>query len=177
MKKDYLTHFLFLVALFALFAFFKKWLDIRYLPFLLGGVVGTLLPDIDYLINVYLLKPKEDVSQQAATLLSERKVLKSWNILATNQEKWSEMLLHTANFQAVFVVLAFWVVTSSPNLLGRGLVLAFLLHLVVDEVTDLIEKKDLSRWFVGFPLQLNLGERRWYVAINAGLILVFGFLL
>jgi hypothetical protein len=176
-KKDLLTHFLFLIALFTLIALTKQWIDVKYLPFLFGGIVGTLLPDVDYLINVYLLKPKEDVSQQAATLLSERKVLKSWDVLATNQEKWSEMLLHTANFQVVFAILAFLVFTSSPSLLGRGLVLAYLLHLVVDEMTDWIEKKDLNRWFVNFPLQLNLGEKHWYLAINVGIVVFLAFLI
>jgi hypothetical protein len=177
MKKDLLIHFLFMVAFFALIAVAKQWFDVKYLPFLIGGVLGMLLPDVDYLINVYLLKPHEEVSQQAASLFSERKVLRSWSMLADNQGKWSEMLLHSANFQVVFVLLAFWVTTSSPSLLGRGLVLAFLLHLLIDEITDFIEKKDLARWFVGFPLQLTFGERRWYLVVNTVLIVVFGFLL
>lgn len=177
MKKDLAIHFSFMVAFFILVSLFKKWIEIRFLPFWIGGIIGTLFPDIDYLIYTYVLHPKDPTAQKINTLIAQREVVKTWDIFATTQRNLPEMLLHKAWFQLIFLVFSFFVISSSGSLVAKGLVLAFLLHLLIDEVVDLIENKNLDKWFEGFPVILNSEQKRLFLIGNGILLLVFSFLL
>lgn len=177
MKKEVLIHFLFLLAFFIFITLFKKWFDLIYLPFWFGGILGTILPDIDHLIYVYVLKPEEPTSQEVSTLISKRDLKKSVVLLATTRSERSELIFHTAHFQILFLIFAFLVITSSGSLLGRGLVLAFALHLLVDGAVDLIETQNLANWFKKLPVTLDQEQIRWYLVANIAVLLIFGFLL
>ena len=176
MKKDLLTHFAFFITYFLLLSLVRKWFSPEYLVLWLGGVIGTLLPDIDHLIYAYILKPKEADSMKASTLISQKEYTKSWDLLVETQGNKSDLLFHSAFFQLLFILIAFLIVTSSGSLLAKGLVLAFLLHLLIDQVTDLAEKKNIDRWFEGFPIVLSGIQKRWYLAGNIIILVVFGFL-
>ena len=139
--------------------------------------MGTLFPDLDHLFYIYVLRPGETASQKVSSLISEKKVVQSWNVLTETRIKRPELIFHTAYFQIIFLVLALWVVTSSGNLFGRGLVLAFSLHLLVDQLIDRMELKNLNNWFAKI-LTLNDKEyRRWYLIANFAALLVLGFVL
>ena len=139
--------------------------------------MGTLLPDADHLLYVYFLKPKEAVSQKVSSLISEKKVRESWDVLAETRTQRPELIFHTAYFQMIFLALTLWVVTSSGNLFGRGLVLAFSLHILIDQFIDLMETKNLDNWFRKTLVIKDKEYRRWYLAANFILLLVLGFVL
>jgi hypothetical protein len=80
MKKDLATLY-FRHSFFILISVYRDWLSLSFMPFWLGGIMGTLLPDIDYLIYVYVFKPKESSSQEVAGLISQRNLSKSWDTL------------------------------------------------------------------------------------------------
>lgn len=177
MKKDLITHFCFAAAFISLVFIYRRWFSLTYLPFIYGGIIGTILPDLDYILYAYILRPKEGESQQVAALVSEKKIVKTLDFLNSAYAKRSDLLFHTASFQALFVIFAFWVVTSAGSLLGSGLVLMFLLHLLIDEVADWAENKNLDRWFINFPVKFDAEQRYWYLIANGILILAFGILL
>ncbi|MBU0569952.1 hypothetical protein KKB40_04190 [Patescibacteria group bacterium] len=177
MKKDLLTHFSFLISYFLFISLFRHWFPLDFLPFWFGGIIGTILPDVDHLLYVYFLKPKEAVSQNVSSLISEKKVKESWDVLADTRTQRSELIFHTAYFQVIFLALTLWVVTSSGSLFGRGLVLAFSLHILIDQLIDLMETKNLDNWFAKILVINDKEYRRWYLAINFVLLLALGFLL
>lgn len=174
MKKDLATHFVFAVALFILFSVYRDWLSLKFMPFWLGGILGTLLPDVDYLIYVYVLKPKESASQEVSSLISQGKISKTWDVVMTKFSDRKGLLVHNASFQTLFLVFAVWMVTSG-NLMGMGLVLAFMLHLLLDQVTDLMEKGSIDGWFNGFPINLDSQQKRWFLIANVLVLLYLGF--
>jgi hypothetical protein len=174
MKKDLAIHFVFAAALFILFSVYRDWLNLSFVPFWLGAILGTLLPDVDYLIYVYALKPKEAASQEVASLISQRKVVKTWDTLMTSFSERKGLLVHTASFQALFLVFSVWMITSG-SLMGMGLVLAFMLHLIMDQVTDLVETGTIDNWFTGFPVNLTSEQRRWFLVANVLVLLFLGF--
>ena len=176
MKKDLLTHFSFFITYFLLVSLLRRWFSPEYIVLWLGGVIGTFLPDVDHLVYAYILKPKEADSMKASTLISQQEYTKSWNLLIQTQGNKSDLLFHSAFFQTLFAILAFLIVTTSGSLLAKGLVLAFLLHLLIDQVTDLAEKKNMDRWFEGFPISLDGIQKRWFLVGNIVIVLVFGFL-
>lgn len=166
MKREIFIHLSFLASFFIFISLFKGWMSILYWPFWIGGIVGNFLPDLDHLIYIYFLRPHELTSQRVSYMLSKREVLKSLSLLARTRSERTSLIFHTAGFQLIFLVLTFLVVTSSGSLFGRGLVLAFFLHLLVDQAIDLMEGAERN-WFGGWGY--------WFIMLLV--LLIFGFLL
>ncbi|OGM69777.1 hypothetical protein A2975_00265 [Candidatus Woesebacteria bacterium RIFCSPLOWO2_01_FULL_44_14] len=179
MKRELVIHFSFLVAFFIFIALFRQYFEFRYLLFLFGGLVGTFLPDVDHLIYVYASRPHELTSQRVNFMLAKREWLPILNLLYMTRSERKQLVFHSAFFQIIFTILAFWVLTSSGSLFGRGLVLAFSLHLLVDQIVDLTEVDSLDNWFNQSPLVASLSKQKatLYWLANLIIILIFGFLL
>ncbi len=177
MKKDLVTHLSFMIAIFILISLYKDWIRLEFLPFWFGGILGTLLPDVDHLIYVYLLRPSDATSEKVTALLANRQVFKSWDILASTRRERKDLLLHTAHFQILFAIFALFIITSTGSMLARGLVLAFMLHLLIDQVIDLMETGNLDTWFAKFPLNLDAEQKKWYLVMSGAILLIFSFLL
>lgn len=175
MKRDLLIHFIYMLSLFILIAVYKKWFDPSYLPFLFGGIVGTLLPDVDHLIYIYFLKPGDLVSREVMGLLAKRDFFRSWDLLSESRTIRGELIFHSAFFQILFLLFAFLIVTSSGSLLGRGVVLAFSLHLLIDQVVDYIEAKDIRHWFTKLPFQPDTEQGILFMGGYLVLLLIIGF--
>lgn len=175
MKKEIFIHFAFLFPLLVFVSLAKGWLNLSYWPFWLGGVVGTILPDVDHFIYIFFLRPYELTSQRAATMLQKRDVMATLRLLAETRYERTKIIFHTANFQAIFIVLAFLVISSSGNVFGRGLVLAFLLHMIVDGLVDLRDVGNLNNWFKDFPIALE-GKEKIYLGVNIAILLLFAFI-
>ena len=153
----------------------KGWLNLSYWPFWLGGVVGTLLPDLDHFVYIFFLRPQELTSQRATAMLKKRDIIATLRLLSETRYERTKIISHTATFQAIFVVLAFLVISSSGNVFGRGLVLAFLLHLIIDQLVDLREVGNLNNWIKDFPISLA-GREKLFVGVNIAILLLFAFI-
>ncbi len=181
MKKELALHFLVAIALFIpifLLRYFNFQVPIASLsnwPLLVGIIIGTILPDIDHIIYVYYLRPYEATSQRVMYEVQKGKLMESWNILSSTRSERRNLTFHNMVFQIVFLVLSFLVVSSSSSLLGRGLVVAFLLHLLVDEILDFKETGNLSNWFDNIPIILDSMQLKIYLGTNFIIILLFGF--
>lgn len=176
MKKDLAIHFTFAAALFVLISIYRDWLSLPFAAFWIGGVLGTLLPDVDYLIYVYVLKPNEASSQKIAELVSQRQILKTWDILASTRGERKGLLIHNATFQILFLIFSILMITSG-TLIGMGITLAFMLHLILDEVVDLMETGSIDGWFSGFPFALSSEQKRWFLVGNTLILLLLAFLI
>src|SRR3989344_7433727 len=99
MKKDLLTHITFTISLLLVTSIVRSWFSLEFIPFWLGGLFGALLPDVDHLVYIYLLKPKEETSQKAVTLIQERQVAKTWNYIMDTKGDRKDLIFHTAFFQ------------------------------------------------------------------------------
>lgn len=181
MKKEITTHSLYLVVFSIVVILLKRY----FLPlnlnsalvcglFLLGGVIGTILPDIDHLIYVYFLKPQDLTSQRVNYMLGKVEIWNTFEVLAITREERKQLIFHTALFQVIFWVLAFLVVSSSGSIFGRGLVLAFALHLIVDQLIDLMKLDNLDNWFRQWNIVLDKNKYMFYWMGNLGVLLLFG---
>jgi hypothetical protein len=177
MKKEIFIHFSFLISLFVFISVLRDWMSLSYWPFWLGGIIGNFLPDLDHIIYIYFLRPQELTSQRAGYMLGKRDFFGSMNLLARTRSERTKLIFHTALFQIVFVILSFLVVTSSGSLLGRGIVLAFSLHLLIDQAVDLVEIGSLDNWFKDFSLTIEKDKAKIYWVIMLLILLVFSFLL
>lgn len=137
MKKDLFKHLLFFFSLFVLVTLVKRYFSFSYWPFWVGGIFGTLLPDIDHLLHVFVFKPEELTSQRVKYLLSSKQYREALSLIYDTQTERQNLIFHTQQFQIIFIVLTFWLMSSSGGFFGRGLTLAFFLHLVVDNLNDI----------------------------------------
>jgi hypothetical protein len=177
MKKELKTHFTFVIAFFIFISLFRGWFELIYLSFWAGGLIGTILPDIDHLIYVYYLRPQEVTSQKIVSLISKRESLASLTLLADTRSERKHLIFHTFHFNLIFILLSYLILTSSGSLLGRGIVLAFSLHLLLDQIVDLMETGDLANWLRQVNISLSLEQKRYYLIGNTLVLLFFGFLL
>jgi len=174
MRKEILTHFGFLLVFIVLVTLLKRWFSLSYWPFLVGGILGTVLPDLDHLIYVYLLKPQELTSQRVNLMMGKRALWPTMELLAATRTERRELIFHSFYFQIIFWILAFLVISSSGSLLGRGIVLAFGLHLVVDQLLDLLSLDNLDTWFSQINLVLEKEQYLFYWIANVVVLLVLG---
>ncbi len=177
MKKEIALHFLTFLLFFILISLFRNYLSLNYWPFWIGGIIGTILPDIDHIIYVYFLNPQELTSQRVNYMVAKKNIWASWELLANTRSERTQLILHTALFQVIFVVLAFLVVSSSGNLLGRAIVLSFSLHLLVDQGMDLMQTGGIANWLKNLPITLDSLQVKVYLIINAVILLILGFLI
>jgi len=176
MKREYLIHFIFLVALFLFASLFRGWFELKYINLWIGGIIGTLLPDIDKLFYVYILRPKDILSQKVADTISQGQTVESVNQIVAMETESKSFIFHTVPFQLLFLVFAFLVVTSTGSLLGRGIVVAFCLHLIIDQTILIMEKGNFDSWFNKFPYQLDAQQKRFYYIMNVAALLIITFL-
>ena len=159
MKRELALHFGVFVLFAILVILFKRWFDISYWPFLVGGILGTLLPDIDHLIYVYFLSPQDLTSQRVSYLLNKRDVGRSLSLLYETRSERKGLIFHSTVFQIIFWVLTFLVVTSSGSIFGWGIVLAFSLHLILDQWIDFnfYKQKPTPYFYINILILLFLG--------------------
>jgi hypothetical protein len=177
MKKEIALHFLVAFVIFAFISIVRNYLSLNYWPFWIGAIIGTILPDIDHIIYVYYLNPQDLTSQRVNYMVTKRELWSSWELLANTRSQRTQLILHTALFQVIFMVLTFLVISSSGNLLGRAIVIAFSLHLLTDEVMDLMQTGGISNWLRNLPIALDSLQIKIYLIANAVLLGVMSLLL
>ena len=136
-----------LVRLPAHFGGIGNWLLVS-LPLWLGGLVGTFLLDLDHLLYVLWVYPDEPNSFQIKELIGQNRYKEALALLVnTRYERW-RLSFHNALFQPIFCIFCFWVLSSSSNLLAKGLVMAMALHLLKDEFESLFTRGEefTRRW-------------------------------
>lgn len=176
MKKDLSTHFIFWLVYFVAIILLKHLFDWSVVPFVIGGLIGVVLPDIDHIIYVYFIKPTDLSSQRINYLVNKSELKRSVELLYETRSERRDLVFHTLFFQAIFFVLTFWILTSSGSLLGSGLALSFMLHLSVDQFIDLRDPGSLDTWFKYVPFRLNFGQSQVFWVISTSIVLLMGLM-
>jgi hypothetical protein len=176
MKKEIIIHYSFLFSLFIFISLAKGWMGLFYWPFWVGGIVGNILPDLDHFIYVYFLKPHELTSQRVGYMMEKKNLSRSFRLLAETRSERTKLIFHSGLFQLIFVILAFLVVTSSGNLFSRGVVLAFFLHLLVDQAVDFMETGNMNNW-TGGHIEIDKNQAKVYWSIMFLVLLLLSFVL
>lgn len=134
MKRVLFIHFSFLVSFFILLSLANSWLSLSYWPLWLGGIVGSILPELDSLVYVFFVNPQELTSQRVIYLLKKRSFLDAVRLLIETRLERGSLVFHSNTFLVTALVLGIWLMTSSASYLGKGIVLGIIVHLVVDRL-------------------------------------------
>lgn len=177
MRKEIFIHFAFCFSFFALITIFRNQLSFSYWPFWMGGILGTVLPDADHFIYAFFLNPQDLTSQRVNFLLQKKEVSRLVTLLYETRRERQNLILHTFLFQIMFLILTFFLLTSSSSLLAHGVVLAFSLHLAVDQLSDFLETGNLNNWGQLLSTELNKNRPVLYIITSFLLVCVMGFLM
>jgi len=174
-KKELLKHFLVVFFVFFLISLAKHWFEISYYVFWLGGIVGVLLPDIDHFIYVFS-RPHEVTSRRVTAMLGRKDYKNTYSLLSETKSERNNLIIHTALFQLIFLVLTFLVITSSGSYFGRGLVIAFSIRLLSEQYSDYKNNGNIQNWFINFPFIIRQDKQILFWLGVFGLTMFFGFI-
>ena len=178
-KKEFVTHLLSTIIWLALITLLRWSWHLNLIWFWLGGLVGTFLFDIDHWLYLLVVNPHELTSQRVKHLLDQKRFKEASSLVVSTTQERIRLPLHNALFQAILYILCFFVLTSTNNLLGAGLVMSLALHLLEDEFQDL--KKDanhLRNWlFWQFKFEVSLQNQKIYLVLMALIFILLNLFL
>jgi hypothetical protein len=177
MRRELFIHFSFWFSFFVFISLVRHFLSLGYWPFWLGGAVGVFMPDLDHLIYVFFIGPQELTTQRVGFLWGRKEYKRLVELLYETRSERKGLIFHTIFFQAIFLILTFWIMSSSASLFGKGLVLSFALHLSMDQLVDIVEMKNLSNWTKFLPINLDFEKSKIYWSVGALLVVAMGLLM
>ena len=125
--------------------------------FWLGGFTGTFLIDLDHFIYLFFTNPHELTSQRAQRLWEQKRIKEMIALTFDTVEERIKLAFHNAFFQVILLVLCFFVLTSTSNLFGAGLVMSMFLHLLKDELYEWWRGREerLREWLF-WPVKIDI---------------------
>ena len=96
-----------------------------------GVVCGVLVLFADRIVYTYSY-PGAQISQQFAWYLKERRYLRALELLDSRRLEQERLTFRSALFMAIWVPLAFFALTSTPSLFGKGVVMGLMFHILAD---------------------------------------------
>jgi hypothetical protein len=112
---------------------------------ILGVVIGVLMLFIDRISYTYAY-PSEQLSQQFTWYIKERQYMTALALLDSRRAEQEKLTFRSALFMVVWVPLAFFALTSTPSLFGKGVVMGLMLHVLTDSWR--LQKMDPQRLHV-----------------------------
>ena len=177
MSKEDFNKIIGLIILLVFITLIKRWFDYSYAIVWLGAIVGYYLPFIDHLFYAFIVRPDQEVSRNIRSLFSVRKAKQLVAYVKETQTQRDRLIIHTAYFQAVFMLLTFYILSSSGSLFGRGLVYGFSLRLLIEQLFEFMEFQSIGRWFTGLPIQMDLHRTKVFLYANGFLLFIFSMML
>ncbi|MCG2691511.1 hypothetical protein L6272_01645 [Microgenomates group bacterium] len=132
---------------------------------ILGGIVGWFLPALDKIAYIYILHPEAQISQYLKFQLEKRQWKSFWETLKSRQAEFDKLTTRGILFQAAWLVLAVFTVTSVPGWFGRALVMVLGIRILLEEWRDWLKNKDVLRQklFWQIKKEWQNQELKWYL--------------
>ncbi|MDP3955281.1 MAG: hypothetical protein Q8Q15_02875 [bacterium] len=125
-------------------------IQLAWIFFLLGLILGNFILDLDQFIYCYFQAPHEFSSQRLKRFLSLNRFRESLIYTFQTAHERQRTVFHSAFFQVVFLIAVLFVLTSSGSLLGKGLVMGLFLQMLVVQGRELRVEGKMDRWFWNF---------------------------
>jgi hypothetical protein len=153
------------------------WINIlSWLSWVVGVVVGVLILFLDRVAYTYSY-PGEQLSQQVSWYFKQKKYLTGLELLDSRRLEQEKLTFRSALFMAVWVPLAFFTLTSTPVLFGKGVVMGLMLHILMDGWR--LQKTDGQRLHVRLFWMIKRvftnEERLVFLSIMTGIFVLFSF--
>ncbi len=154
-RSEVFSHLLVTFTYFFLVAVLRFKLDWGLFWLLPGSLLGTFFLDIDHLLYWFITHPEEESSREASGVIGgirgvgniRGKIVLIYQLLQRAHDSHVGLIFHSALGQVILFILAIYIITSGGSIFGSAFIMAINLHLLKDEWTDFVQKKDhLSDW-------------------------------
>lgn len=132
-----------------------------------GIIVGWLIPWLDKIAYIYILHPETQVAQYVKYLLAKKEWKNAWVSLNKRGKEFDKLTTRGILFRLLWVVLAFFAVTSASGWFGKTMVLVLGARLLMAEwqefLKDKAELKQKLTWQI--KGELSDAELKLYLAV------------
>ncbi|MGI5828328.1 MAG: hypothetical protein ACOX6V_04900 [Patescibacteria group bacterium] len=151
----------------------EVWLPV--ILWLAGGMFGYVVLSLDRIIDIYITHPNTKLAGYVKQLVSQGWYRQAWQVIQANKHLQPRLVFHSVLFQAIWVFLALFTVTSTFQLFGQGFVLGLGLHLLLEEWQEYNKDKEKLKQWLFWQLNLTLSDRdvKWYLLAISILITTF----
>ena len=111
-----------------------------------GGVMGMLFEWVDRIAYVYFTKPHEQLSFQVKSLISQKKYMKALLLIDCRKYEQKHLTVRSLLFALIWVLAAFFVLTSTGSAFAGGMVMAIGLSILIDMLKDWGKIGKLKEW-------------------------------
>jgi len=162
------------VAIFGVLAILILWsilnknfvFNLGLLWWLLGALIGFLFVFLDRFFYSVITNPNEMMGIRLRELFGQRNYVEGIKLLLEEKYDQKELIMRSFLFLLMWIVLAFFTITSVVNLFPRGLMLGIGTHLIFDLIYDYTHDKErLDKWFWQIKRTLEPEEKFWFVVI------------
>lgn len=147
-----------------------------WMGWLAGVLVGVVILFLDRVAYTYAY-PHEQLSQHFTWFIKNKQYLRALEILDTRRGEQEKLTFRSAIFMAVWVPLAFFALTSTTALFGKGVVMGLMLHILYDAWR--LQKMDparlTTRLFWQIRREVSEQEKMTLMYVLTGLFLFFSF--
>lgn len=150
--------------------------NINLLWWLLGAMIGFLFVFFDRFAYNLISNSKETLGLRFKEVFDRRNFIEGMKPLLAERYDQKELVMRSAMFLVVWIVLAFFTATSVANFVARGFVLGIGTHLIFDLIYDFFyDKERLDIWFWQIKRTLEPEEKRWFVIVMSGIFVLLAF--
>lgn len=166
-RKPAVLYFIFYFGLLSILRW--RW-DWSLLFLWLGGVLGMGFSWADRLAHVYFTRPFEQLSLQVKSLIEQKRWKQAFRVLDLRKNEQRHLTVRSALFLAVWVVAAFFVISSTGSIFSVGMVMAIGLSVLLDMIHD-FGNMDKLKWWLFWQIKRSFSDRE-----AKAVVLAFGVL-
>lgn len=154
-----------LVISLALIAFRAEsyWLNAIYI--FLGGIVGFIFLDMEYLIYAYVIDPMTDIAAEIKSYLAQKNIKEFLRFINENEHTFGEVSIRSMLFQVTLCVFTLYVVTTNSWVFVQSMCLSMLASLIYYQIIEFQRTRTLERWFWIYSGKLSEGFYKAYVFV------------
>ena len=149
---------------------------LNWVWWVVGTLIGVLILYLDRVVYTYSY-PAEQLSQQFSWYWKQRQYGTALSLLDTRRLEQEKLTFRSAIFMVVWVPLAFFALTSTSALFGKGVVMGLMLHILADawrlQRTD--PQRLHTRLFWQIKREISMGEQTAFLSIMSALFVLFSF--
>jgi len=141
-----------------------------------GAILGGYFIKLEQLVYVFFIHPNEPLSLEIKGLLKQNPTSlklcgarrrEMWRLLKERVTE-QKLAFRSALFQLVWLVLAFFTLTSTGSVFGKTLVMAIGLHLLLDEWEGILRKRTIYWLFWQIKREVSLREQKVFLWAMTG---------
>jgi len=137
-----------------------------------GGVVGMLFEWVDRITYVYFTKPHEQLSFQVKSLMSQKRYREALLLIDYRKHEQKHLTVRSLLFVLVWILAAFFVLTSTGSAFASGMVMAIGLSILIDMIKDWHNIGELKKWLF-WQIKNNFSDKETRgVVVGFGVIFV-----